>query len=296
MVPLIEAHRSDGRGARHLATHVVLLAATIAAVVRTWGTPWSLVAVPAEGIVLCAMFCAAHECVHRTAFRSRRVNDVVAALAGAPLLLPSRWFRLFHAAHHRFTQDPARDPELQGWKPVTRPGIVVHALGLAYWWAMVRVVARLALGRAGAAYLPPGHRGAVVRQARWLVGAVAAAVLASVATRSWLLVQVWIVPALVGQPFLRGYLLAEHTGCPTVPDMTVNTRTTLTNPAVRFLAWNMPFHTEHHAHPQVPFHQLPALHRAMAGQLQVVGRGYVRTCVTLQGTRWRDAGRYGGRP
>ncbi len=288
--------RSDARGAARLGIHLVLLVATAVATVRTWGTWWGMAAVPAEGIVLSALFCAAHECIHRTAFRSRRVNDAVAALAGAPLLLPSRWFRLFHAAHHRFTQDPARDPELRGWKPRTHAGIVAHALGLSYWWAMSGVVVRLARGRADAPYLAPGHRTAVVRQARRLAVAIVAAVVASAATRSWLLVQVWIVPALVGQPLLRGYLLAEHTGCPTVPDMTANTRTTLTNPLVRFLAWNMPFHTEHHAHPQVPFHQLPALHRAMAGDLQVVGRGYVRTYVALQGTRWRDAGRYGGRP
>jgi fatty acid desaturase len=167
---------------------------------------------------------------------------------------------------------------------------------------MAHVLARLVLGRAGDAYLPVGHRRRVVLQARLIAAGVGAAVVASVIARSWLIVQAWVVPAVVGQPFLRGYLLAEHTGCPQVPDMLVNTRTTRTNAAVRLLAWNMPFHTEHHVHPQVPFHQLPRLHGVMADEVSVVGAGYVRTYISLQRERWRAATRraarahYGGRP
>jgi hypothetical protein len=36
----------------------------------------------------------------------------------------------------------------------------------------------------------------------------------------------WIVPALLGQPWLRLFLLAEHAGCPQVRDMLANSRTT----------------------------------------------------------------------
>ena len=77
--------------------------------------------------------------------------------------------------------------------------------------------------------------------------------------KATVLLYVWIVPALLGQPFLRLYLLAEHGRCPLVANMLENTRTTLTNWLVRKLAWNMPYHAEHHAYPGVPFHQLPAV-------------------------------------
>lgn len=266
-----------------------MLAVTGLAVMRTWGTAWMVLAVPAHGVVLSALFCATHECLHRTAFRSRHVNDIVAVVAGAPLLLPSRWFRLFHAAHHRSTQDPALDPELRGRRPLTRTGIVGHALGLHYWWSMLGVLASLARGRTDGAYVPVAHAPAVVREARLLAVAYAVVAASSVALRSPLALQLWIVPALAGQPFLRAFLLAEHGGRPEVPDMTANTRTTLTNPAVRWLTWNMPFHTEHHTRPNVPFHALPGLHATMAGELQVIGRGYVRTYLELQRQRWRSA-------
>ena len=282
----IVARRSDGSGLRRLSVHIGLLCATGAWVLMCWATPWTAAAVVIHGIALSALFCAAHESVHRTAFRSRRLNDIVAAACGVVLLLPSRWFRLFHAAHHRYTQDPVRDPELAGWKPATGAGILLHASGLLYWWAMARIIVTLSLGHAADAFLPPGHRRRVIAQARASLVVYAAVLVASIAGRSLLAVQLWVLPAVAGQPFLRAFLLAEHTGCPQVPDVLASTRTTRTNGLVRLLTWNMSFHAEHHAQPQVPFHQLPALHGAIGSQVQVIGRGYVRTYASLQRSRW----------
>ena len=53
-----------------------------------------------------------------------------------------------------------------------------------------------------------------------------------------------------------------------------NTRTTFTSRAVRALAWNMPYHTEHHTYPSVPFHRLPELHRLIEPHLRVTADGY----------------------
>ena len=86
----------------------------------------------------------------------------------------------------------------------------------------------------------------------------------------------WIVPALLGQPFLRLFLLAEHTNCPHVENMFENTRTTFTTRLVRLVAWNMPFHAEHHALPTVPFHKLPELHEAVRAHLKTTADGYAR--------------------
>ena len=285
------ARRSNRRGAVHLGAHVAVAVITGAALRRSWGHWWMVGPLVAHGVVLCALFCATHECVHRTAFRSRRANDLVAAGCGLVLVLPSRWFRLFHAAHHRYTHDRARDPELAGSKATTRPGIVLHAAGLSYWRAMAGVVIALAFGRVDAAFVPAGHRRRVVAQARGMLLVYALVTGASVATRSWLAVQLWLVPVLVGQPFLRAFLLAEHTGCPHVPDVLASTRTTLTNGLVRRLTWNMSFHAEHHARPNVPFHQLGELHRELAPRLLVVDRGYARSYVARQRRRWLAAGR-----
>ena len=112
--------RSDARGFVHLCGHLAALLLSGTVLLRVWATVLMVPALLAYAFLLIFLFSAEHECVHRTAFRSRVVNDSVAAFAGIWLLLPSRWFRLFHAAHHRFTQDSANDPELDGWKPPTR--------------------------------------------------------------------------------------------------------------------------------------------------------------------------------
>ncbi len=60
------------------------------------------------------------------------------------------------------------------------------------------------------------------------------------------------------------------------PDLRVNTRTTRTNPLIRALFWNMPFHAEHPICPMVPFHALPALHRKIGAELHPVGAGFLK--------------------
>ena len=71
-------------------------------------------------------------------------------------------------------------------------------------------------------------------------------------------------------------MLAEHTGCTQDRNGLTNTRTTLTNAAVRLLMWNMPFHAEHHLYPSIPFHRLPNAHAAIRSKLEFVQPGYVR--------------------
>lgn len=82
------------------------------------------------------------------------------------------------------------------------------------------------------------------------------------------------LPALFGQPFLRGYLLAEHGRCPCVANMLENSRTTFTTRLVCFLAWNMPYHAEHHRYPVVPYYRLPDLHADLRAELKSTANGY----------------------
>lgn len=267
--------RSDARGLAQLAGHAGALLLTGLAVALAAGSWWLLPALVVHGVVLVFLFAPLHESVHRTAFRSRRLNDAVAWVCGAILLLPPESFRAFHFAHHRFTQDPARDPELMTPKPDTRRAWLWHVSGLPYWRERIATTLRHASGRVGEPFIAPRLRGRVAREARLVLGAYAVLGAASIALGSDVLLWLWIVPVLLGQPVLRLYLLAEHTGCPLVPDMLKNSRTTLTTALVRRLAWNMPYHAEHHAVPALPFHALPAAHRYLEGRIAVQGDGYI---------------------
>ena len=132
---------------------------------------------------------------------------------------------------------------------------------------MAKVIAANALGIADERYVPEKGKAKVRLEARITVAAYAALAAASVALWSPALLWAWIVPILLGQPFLRAYLLAEHARCPHVANMLENTRTTFTTALVRLIAWNMPFHAEHHAYPAVPFHKLPRFHTIVAASI-----------------------------
>ena len=266
---------SDRAGLIRLAGHLGGLAATGGLIAAAGGGWLVLPAMALHGWLLVFLFAPLHESLHRTAFRSRWLNDGVARACGFLLLLPADEFRFFHFAHHRHTQDPAKDPELARPKPSSLPAWLLHVSGLPLWYALIAGLLRHAVGRADEPYLTPPGRTIVIAEARLhllLYGLIAAAALAagSIAPLAY-----WLVPALLGQPWLRLFLLAEHTGCPLVPDMLANTRTTLTNPVLRFVAWNMPYHAEHHAYPALPFHALPALHRRLRAELGRLTPGYV---------------------
>lgn len=262
---------SDRAGLLHLAGHAGAIAVTgglIAAGVPGW---WALI--PLQGVLIVFLFTLEHEATHKTPFASAALNEWTGRACGFLLLLPFDWFRSFHLAHHRWTNLEGKDPELEGGKPETLRSWVWHLSGVPYWLASLRLIPRLAMGRARADYLPDAALPRMARQARWMLAGYGLAVASLWVTP--VLLWVWILPVLAGQPALRVYLLAEHGDCPREAEMFLNTRTTFTNRSMRFLAWNMPYHTEHHVYPQVPFHQLPILHRYMKDHLEVTSQGYV---------------------
>lgn len=236
---------------------------------------WPLLLWP-QGVLLVFLFTLLHETVHDTPFRSAWLNRGVARLVGTVLILPPLWFRYFHFAHHRYTQLPGKDPELDSPKPETRPEWLIHVSGLPLWTSQIRTVLHNAAGRCTATYVPEARRPAVMWEARRMLAVYAGLFGGSVVMGNAVLFWIWLLPMVLGQPLLRLYLLAEHGRCAFVANMLENTRTTLTNRGVRWLAWNMPYHAEHHSFPAVPFHQLPQLHALMADHLQVTERGYRR--------------------
>lgn len=262
--------RSDRTGLWHLAGHGGLILATGAGIAV--GVPFWPLLLPVHGVLLSFLFTLEHECTHRTPFRTDPLNDRIGQACGLALILPFEWFRYFHLAHHRFTNLPGRDPELESPKPETARQWLWHVSGLPYWGAAIRLLLRLCLGRERAAYLPERALPRMEREARimlalYLLGGLSLFL-------SPLILWLWIVPVLLGQPVLRLYLLAEHGDCPFAASMFENTRTTFTNRIVRFLSWNMPYHVEHHVFPAVPFHRLPDLHGKMRAHLKVTADGY----------------------
>lgn len=268
--------RSDRKGLVHLALHVLAIVGAGAIYASAFETTWMLPAAWFYGTALVFLFAPLHETVHYTAFRSRWINRAVSAVCGWILVLPPRYFRAFHLEHHRYTQDPERDPELAAVPPGTWRDYLWRVSGLQYWTSRIRTTLVHAAGRVAEPYIGPSERAAVIREARLYLASYAAIAAGSAAVGSAAVLWIWLAPVVLGQPMLRLYLLAEHTGCPMVPDMLENSRTVHANAIVRFLAWNMPYHAEHHAYAAIPFHALPRAHARLAPYVKVQSQGYAR--------------------
>lgn len=265
---------SDWSGLFRLFQHVVCMAALLWLIlIKVPG--WPLLMLPL-GIQQVFLFTLLHETVHLTPFRSVWLNKLVGRICSLILILPADWFRYFHLAHHRFTQEPDKDPELVEPKPETIAQYVVHISGFAVWRGQVTAMFRNAMRTNDDSFVPARGKTKVMREAQIMIAFYMSLFAGSLWTGSTILLWTWIVPLLLGQPFLRLYLLAEHGRCAYVANMFENTRTTFTNRVVRWLAWNMPYHAEHHAYPAVPYHKLPAFHARTREHLQVTEDGYAR--------------------
>lgn len=266
--------RSDRQGLARLTLHWGLIA--LLAVIVALGVPgWQLLLLPL-GIMIVFLFTLLHESIHRTPFNTEWINDAVVRVSGFVLILPADWFRYFHFAHHRYTQDPDHDPELTSSKPTSRWQYAVHVSGLPIWCNAFLTLLRNATGAGRYTYVPDKGHDKVRREAQAMLTVYVVLLGMSLVLKNSVLLWIWIIPAVLGQPFLRLYLLAEHGRCPYVTNMLENSRTTYTNAIVRLLAWNMSYHAEHHSYPAVPFYRLPELHGLIQQHLAVTERGYGR--------------------
>lgn len=265
---------------------IALVGAAIWQVETRYGVAWSIPLMLLQGYLVAFLFMAVHEAAHKTVFTSRRLNEVLGHVSSLMIALPYEHYQLFHWDHHRFTQDPNRDPELiHATIPSSDTKLAIAYSGIVQLTVRIRLLFRRAItGDAVAPWIPDNKRGLVVREARLYALVYLLLLIGSVALSSTVLLWVWLVPLFVGQLFLRPYLYAEHTGCDHSRSAYENTRTTYTGAAMKWFTWNMPFHVEHHAYPSVPFHALPKLNAIIDDRIAHRGQGY--RAVTRETWAW----------
>ena len=267
--------RSDAKGLAQLGAHLGLLILAGIALQASLESLWLLITLPVYAALLIFLFAPLHETIHFTVFGTRWLNNLVAAPIGFLLLIPFQTFRVFHYVHHRHTQNPELDPELLDMKPLHRK-YWWYLSGLPTWWQSLQSIWRQATIGVSESYIDERHHATVIKEARIHLAGYALLLLWSLLFSSGILWWFWVLPVLIGQPLLRLYLLAEHSGCDYSDNMLENSRTTYTLPWLNFLAWNMPYHAEHHYLASVPFHALPALHAYTGQQVKYRGDGYYR--------------------
>ncbi|MCP4904154.1 MAG: hypothetical protein GY910_04165 [bacterium] len=278
--------RRDGPATMHLAIQLAALLATAASTASLaardhparWPTSFAC------GVAVLTFFPLLHESSHRTAFKSGFGNGLGIWLGALMMLQAPSFFRDFHWEHHRSTQDPDSDPEISGM-PALLDGYPTNPITYLFLVSgQFLMVGKLGFTIA-CAFLPVSvwsgffpfirseNRPRVATESR-----IALLILASVLWVGFSLVPGFGVILLawpISHLILGFYLMPEHTGLPNSGDQFNRTRTVASNALVRRLMWNMPYHTEHHVHPGIPYHAMPALHAELTPKLRHTSRGYL---------------------
>ncbi len=271
--------RSDWAGAKQTAAHLALLVLGGAAILYTRGTWWVVLPLIAQAFFVNSLFGAMHESVHYGSFKTRWMADVLAFFSGAAILNNAGFYRHYHMAHHRYTQDPERDPELiTSGTPRTWKNYLFRVSSIPFFVLRTRDILLFPFGFKGDVdYIHPSGWAEARRWGRYLLAFYLLLLAGSLYFQSTAVLWVWVLPLAIGSPLLRLYLLTEHTLCPNSDDGFANTRTTVCNPVLRFLMWNLPFHAEHHLLPNIAFHNLPEAHQYLRPHLQFVAKSYTQT-------------------
>jgi fatty acid desaturase len=250
---------SNFRGAAQTLSHVGAIGVTGALLWYTRSTIWAIPVFMIHGVLLNFLYAGQHELSHWTVFRTAWLNEWLGRVFGFVLFYPRTFDQIQHIAHHRFTQDWTRDGELARER-YTRTSYLLWLSGVTYWYTRWRRILRFSAGVVREPYLPASRHAELTREARVHLAGYALIAAVSIVGRSWAAVYWWLAPMLVMKFVHQLQNTIEHLGLPHEPNVLINTRSTRTNALMRWLGWQMQYHTAHHAFPGVPFHRLHRLH------------------------------------
>src|SRR5208283_2445762 len=264
--------RSDGPAIRDTVVWLGAMAVGLAGGIWFWPTWWCVPFFFVYGTLYgSASDSRWHECGHRTAFKTRWMNDVVYEFASFMLMRNSVTWRWSHARHHTDTIIVGRDAEIAVMRPPDLARVVLNFFGLVDVWRSLPTLVRNAAGILSddeKSFIPASEQGRAVTVARVHVAIYAATLAAALASWSVLPLMVIGLPRLYGAWHLVLVGLIQHGGlADNVVDFRLNTRTVYMNPISRFIYWNMNYHIEHHMYPLVPFHAMPRLHELVNDDL-----------------------------
>ena len=255
--------------------YLVLIASLLTLLFGESGSFVCFLAISVFGFSSMAMFAVGHETIHKTAFVSPLLNDLVCFLACFPVFHTPTGFRYFHFAHHHFTHNLNKDPEISVMGKQT-PGLLSSLwIYISYLSGMPLMLAKMSITLAGAIgaggltkkylWYVPADKWARLRWESCLV--IAAQALLVTLFISYDRLSVLMIAQIVGHSMLSLYIFAEHNLLPNEGTILERTRTMRYGPFINNLMWNMPYHAEHHAFPSVAWHALPRLHKAMNHEL-----------------------------
>jgi len=285
---LKELHvRSDAKGFVQTAGYLGVLTLTAGlSIYSFWHWPWfvTLALVFLHGMGSAFLINGVHELGHGTVFKTKWLNTFFVHVLAFLGWINHETFQSSHTRHHRYTLHPPDDLEVVlPARLMLRHIFLTGIIDPRHFWNTLKNTIRIARGRFRGEwemtlYPPsaPEKRMDPVRWARVILLGHAAITLVSLCL-GW-----WVVPVMITlAPFYGSWLFflcnnTQHIGLQdNVPDFRLCCRTFTLNPMVRFLYWQMNYHTEHHMYAAVPCYQLGRLHQLIREDLPPCPDGLV---------------------
>jgi fatty acid desaturase len=218
-----------------------------------------------------------------------------------PLVAMTQKYRSSHLGHHRFVNDPGRDPDLIRLNhpephrfPISKPAFWRRYVVVGLW---PPTMLRFLFGRAKAANLgdpesPEVRTAYGVRVARCLRGAYWLSIFTAIhALRAWpIFFLFWVLPILTIYPLLMQLReIAHHSNAPDDGQLT-NSRVFRVNPllSAAIFPYGQAFHLTHHLFASIPHHRV-----ARAHEILLRHRPYREQVVTCRGYFFRTFGSKG---
>lgn len=250
--------RSDGRGIAQAVSHFGAIALTGALLWATWGSWWAVPVFMAHGVLLNFLYAAQHELSHGTVFATKWMNEWLGRVIGFLMIYPRDFDQIQHFAHHQHTSNWEKDGELAR-EPYTLSTYLQWLSGYSYWTSRIARVIRLARGIVVEPFIRPDQNDRVIREARWHAAGYVALIVISLALQTWAVAILWLLPMFAMKWVHQMQNTIEHLGLEHSDDILSNTRSTETNALMRWMCWQMQYHTAHHMFPSVPFWKLKDL-------------------------------------
>jgi fatty acid desaturase len=227
-----------------------------------------------------------HELVHGTVFKSKWLNAVFLRIFAFLSWNSHVRFRASHVRHHASTLHTPDDEEVV--LPIRLTVMTFLKCAIVNPLGFIKVLGDTTSQSIGHMRTPWERtlfpeRDTVARRhlmtwARIVLLGHAAIIVVSVATGNWLFAVVTSFARFYGGGFQWMCNITQHIGLQdNVPDFRLCCRTIEVNPFLRFLYFQMNYHTEHHMYAAVPCYNLKKLHQAIAHEMPLTSHGLIPT-------------------
>ncbi|MEM8648895.1 MAG: fatty acid desaturase [Pseudomonadota bacterium] len=254
--------KSDLYGFLQLGSHLGAIGVAAWAHTLALGTWWVLLTGFVLGVLINFLYAAQHELSHATVFKTRAYNELFGRIVGFVQLYPRDFDQVMHFAHHQHTADWERDGELMR-EPYTLKTYLLWLAGITYWRNRIFGIVRRARGIIIEPFIKLDEEAMIIRESRIHLALYLLIVAVSFYFQSWIVLTFWLVPMILTKPVHQLQNTIEHLGLSHENDILENTRSTRANFLVRWLCWQMPYHTAHHTFPTVPFWKLKQLNEKL---------------------------------